>query len=129
LKFYRNGVVGDDKLAKGYEVTGKTLDSVVEEIHEGVINNIKEVNDKILSNLAIAGAQEEKKYVVIYYYDDEIISLHFKAISAMSILKDKFIFLALFEPSSDLLEQLTIKTLPAIGGVLPGETEDAKDLK
>lgn len=66
---------------------------------------------------------------MIYYYDDEIVSLHYKAISAMEILKDKFVFFSLYDPSSDLLDQLQIKTLPAMGGVLPGETEESSDLK
>lgn len=57
----------------------------MEEIYDGIEDSVKEVNDKILSNLAITAAKEEKKFVVIYYYNEDKVSLDFKAIAGIKL--------------------------------------------
>ena len=73
-------------------------------MHDGLENNVKEVNDKILNNLAISGAKDERKFVVVYYYNDDYISIHYKAISGLSIFKDSFMFLAYHNPPQEMLK-------------------------
>jgi hypothetical protein len=97
IKFYRNGQTGEDKLTKGYEIMNAKYKDMVEELHEGISHNVKEVTEQILSNIAVSAAQEGK-YVLIYYYNDEAVSLHFKAISGLKIFSDDFVFLAYSNP-------------------------------
>ena len=73
----------------------------MEEIHEGIDHEIKEVSEKIFSNLAISHAVEDKKNVIVYFYNDEKISLHFKALSAIKFLKDDFVFMSVYDPSEE----------------------------
>jgi aromatic ring-cleaving dioxygenase len=82
----------------------KKFNDLVEEVHDGLDSNVKEISEKILSNMAINYAVEERKNVLIYYYNDERVSIHVKAVSAMSILQDKFAFLAVSAPSEQLLK-------------------------
>jgi len=60
--------------------------AILEEIHEGMTNNVKEISEKILSSISVNHAVEEKKNVLIYFYNEGTVSLHFKALSTMSIL-------------------------------------------
>ena len=76
----------------------------MEEIHEGLEHDIKEVSEKIFNNLAISAAVEEKKNVIVYMYNDERISLHFKALSAVKYLKDDFVFMSVFDPSETYIQ-------------------------
>ena len=62
-------------------------EDLLQELHDGMESNIKEVNENILNTMAIAGAQEGK-YAIIYYYDDEQTNLDYKTISTMSIFSD-----------------------------------------
>lgn len=79
--------------------------------------------------MAINYATEEKKNVLIYYYNDERVSIHYKAISTMKILKDKFAFLSISAPSEELLKGHNFQTLPALGGVLATTGDDTSDVK
>ena len=92
--------MGEEKNQKSFEINHKSkLDVIMDEIHESLENEIKEVNEKILNTIAINHATEEKKNVLIYFYQSGPISLHFKAISGMAILKDSFAFLSVPDPS------------------------------
>jgi hypothetical protein len=87
-------------LAKSHEIFLKSdFGSIVEEIHESFEHNVKEISEKILSNMAISHATEDKKNVVVYYYNNDKVSIHFKALSSLRILQEDFVFLALFNPS------------------------------
>ena len=90
----------------------------MEEIHNGMDPQIKDVNDKILGNMAINYAVEEKKNVLIYFYTDGLVSLHFKALSTFSILQDNFAFLSISDPSQQVLDSFQVKSVPGIAGVL-----------
>jgi hypothetical protein len=76
----------------------------MEEIHEGIEHDIKEVSEKIFNNLAVSSAVEEKKNVIVYFYNDERVSLHYKALSAVKFLKDDFVFMSVFDPSDTYTE-------------------------
>mmetsp|Transcript_24206 Transcript_24206/g.23783 ORF Transcript_24206/g.23783 Transcript_24206/m.23783 type:complete len:167 (+) Transcript_24206:973-1473(+) len=128
LKFYKNGLLGSDKMKKAYQILSTYYDSFLEELHEGMDHNIKEVNERILSNMAISGAQEGK-FVVIYYYEDEFTSLDYKAISSLRIFRDDFVFLSFSNPSEELVGQLGLKGLPGISGILPAEDDNDDQLK
>lgn len=51
--------------------------------------------------MAVSSAQD-RKWVIIYYYNDDRISLDFKAISALDIFKDDFVFMAFYNPSQEV---------------------------
>lgn len=69
MRFYKNNLLGEDKNVKSFEIFLKNkFDSIMDEIHESLDHDIKEVNEKILNNLAINHAVEEKKNVLIYFY-------------------------------------------------------------
>lgn len=74
-------------------------------------------------------AVEQRKYSVIYYYDEGKISLHFKALSEMAILKEDFIFLALSNPDEQTLTSLQIKKMPALAGVIPPKNSDSDQVQ
>ena len=61
---------------------------------------------------------EEKKHVIIYLYKKGSVSLHYKALSTMSLLQDNFAFVAIYDPSDDLVQGFGLKKLPAIIGVI-----------
>jgi hypothetical protein len=61
---------------------------------------------------------EEKKTVVFYFYDEGQVSLHFKALSGLSILKDDFVFMSCSNPSQQLMESLQIRSLPGVAGLI-----------
>lgn len=50
-------------------------------------------------NVASSAALEEKKNVVFYFYEEGRVSLHIKALSALPILKESFVFMSLTNPS------------------------------
>ena len=105
LRFYKNNIFGEEKNQKSFEIyLKKKVDDILDEIHESLDTDIKEVNEKILNNLAINYASEEKKNVLIYYYNSGPVSIHFKALSGLAILKDSFRFLSVPDPSETLLE-------------------------
>ena len=79
--------------------------------------------------MAVNYATEEKKNVLIYYYNEEKVSIHYKAISTMSILKDKFAFLSISAPSEEILKGHNFQSLPALGGVLASTSDEATDIK
>jgi hypothetical protein len=44
LKLYKNGIVGDDKLKTSYEIVSKEYDMIMDELFDGLVDNVKEVN-------------------------------------------------------------------------------------
>ena len=61
-------------------------------------------------------AKDEQKNVVYYMYrDDQEISLDFKAVSEMSLLKEDSVFLAMQNPSPEFFKGLDMRMLPVIG--------------
>jgi len=101
----------------------------MEEIHEGLEHDIKEVSEKIFNNLAVSAAVEEKKNVIVYLYNDERISLHFKALSAVKYLKDDFVFMSVFDPSETYIQTFQLQRLPAVAGILKATGDDATTAK
>jgi hypothetical protein len=53
LRFYKNNVFGEDKNAKSFEIyINEKLDSIMEEIHEGMDHEVKETSEKIMMSVA-----------------------------------------------------------------------------
>lgn len=78
MRFFKNNLFGDDKLNKSFEIyMNKDYNTILEEVHEGILNNVKEINEKILQSISISTAVEEKKTVVIYFYDTDEVDIHF----------------------------------------------------
>jgi hypothetical protein len=48
---------------------------------------------------------EEGKVGAIYFYNDDSISMQYKALSAVKVLKNKMVFLALANPSDEIMKQ------------------------
>jgi hypothetical protein len=73
--------------------------TLIEELHDGMESNVKEINEKILSSISVNYAVEQKKNVLIYFYKSDQVSIHFKALSTFSALQDYFVFVSLSDPS------------------------------
>ena len=57
MRFFKNVQTGEEKLSKSFEIyTTKDFDSLMEEVHENIENNVKEISEKILSNMAVTYA-------------------------------------------------------------------------
>lgn len=84
------------------------MDSIIDEIHEGIDHDVRETSEKIMMNVAQSYALESKKNVVFYFYQNGRVSIHIKALSAMQILKDDFVFISVTEPSQDLIDSFQI---------------------
>lgn len=107
LRFYKNNIFGEEKNQKSFEIyLTNTYDTILEEIDEGFDSEVRETSEKILMNVAQSYALEEKKTVVFYFYETGRVSLHIKALSALPILKDVFVFMSCTNPSDALREQL-----------------------
>ena len=129
MRFFKNNIYGDEKIKQSFEIYTKKLDEVIEEIHEGIDHEVKEVTEKILNNIVIGHAVEDKKNVIIYFYNDERISLHIKALSAMPILKEDFVFVAVYGPEAETLKGFNINQLPGVAGVIKAEGDDISSAK
>ncbi len=55
-------------------------------------------------NVASNYALEEKKTVVMYFYEEGRVSLHIKALSALPILKEDYVFMSVSGVSEDLMK-------------------------
>jgi hypothetical protein len=66
---------------------------------------VRETSEKIMMNVASSYALEEKKTVVFYLYETGRVSIHIKALSAVPILKDEFVFMSVTSPSEDMMKQ------------------------
>ena len=87
MRFYKNILNTDDKFAKSFEIyLDSDYESLLEEIHDGIESNVKDISEKILSSVSINHAVEQKKNVLVYFYKDGLVSLHFKALSTVPIL-------------------------------------------
>ena len=130
LRFYKNNLFGEEKNAKSFEIyINKKLDAIVDEIHEGIDHDVRETSEKIMMNVAQSYALESKKNVVFYFYQTGRVSIHIKALSAMQILKDDFVFISVTEPSQDLLDSFQIQKMPAIAGILPPAPEQPDSIR
>jgi hypothetical protein len=72
---------------------------------------------------------EEKKNVVFYFYQEGRVPLHLKALSAMQILKDDFVFMSVTGPSQDLMDTFQLQKLPALAGLLPPAPEQPEAIR
>ena len=105
MRFYRNNMFGEEKNAKSFEIyINEKLESIMEEIHEGMDHDVKETSEKIMMSVAQSHALEEKKHVVFYFYKTGRVSLHIKALSSLAILRDDFVFMSVTEPSQTLID-------------------------
>ena len=104
LRFYKNNILGEDKNKHSFEIYLKKFAEVMDEIHDGVESEVKEVTEKILNSIIIGHAVEDKKNCIIYFYNDDRISLHIKALSSLPIMKEYFVFIAVFGPAEDTLQ-------------------------
>jgi hypothetical protein len=53
LRFFRNNIFGEEKNAKSFEIyINDKLDSIMEEIHEGMDHDVKETSEKIMMSVA-----------------------------------------------------------------------------
>ncbi len=95
----------------------------MEEIVDGFDHDVRETSEKILMNVAQSHALEEKKTVVFYFYETGRVSIHIKALSALAILKEDFVFMSCTSPSEAMRENLQLKELPTIAGILPPTSE------
>jgi len=123
LRFYKNAMTGDEKKDKSFEIyiKGKKYDDIMEEIDEGLVNEVREISEAILSNMAQTYAVDEQKHILLYFYKEGRISPHIKALSTHPFLKEEVVFFSIFEPSQNLVEGLQLRQLPALGGVLKAE--------
>jgi translation elongation factor EF-Tu-like GTPase len=109
LRFYSNNQFGEEKNQKSFEIyINNKIESILDEIHEGIDHDVRETSEKIAMNVASSYALEEKKTVVFYFYETGRVSLHIKALSALSILKDDFVFMSVTGPSEDMMKQFQI---------------------
>ncbi len=124
LRFYKNNVFGDEKKQKSFEIyIGNKVDAIIDEIHEGIDHDVRETSEKILMNVAQSHALEEKKTVVMYFYKEGRVSIHIKALSALPILKEDYVFMSVSGASEDLMKSLQIQKLPGLAGILPPAPE------
>lgn len=127
LRFYKNNLFGEEKNEKSFEIfINEKLDAIIDEVHEGIDHDVRETSEKIMMNVASSYALEEKKTVVFYIYESGRVSIHLKALSGLSILKDDFVFISVTSPSDDMMKQFQIQKIPTIVGILP-PTPDAPD--
>jgi translation elongation factor EF-Tu-like GTPase len=97
---------GDEKNQKSFEIyLSEKIDAIIDEVHEGIDHDVRETSEKIMMNVASSYALEEKKTVVFYFYETGRVSIHIKALSALPILKDEFVFMSVTQPSEDLMKQ------------------------
>jgi hypothetical protein len=131
LRFYPNNQFGEDKNQKSFEIYLKDskFEAILDEIHEGVEHDVRETSEKILLNVAQSYAVEEKKNVVFYFYQEGRVPLHLKALSAMQILKDDFVFMSVTGPSQDLMDTFQLQKLPALAGLLPPAPEQPEAIR
>lgn len=130
MRFYRNNLFGEEKNQKSFEIfVNQKVDLIIDEIHNSIESDIKEVSEQIFNNLLVSHAVEDKKNVLVYFYDDERISLHFKALSSMQILKDDFVFMSLFDPSETVTQGFQLQKLPSVAGILKADGDDISTAK
>lgn len=129
MKFYKNNIYGDEKLKNSYEVYHKKFDEVMDEIHDGIESEVKEVTEKILNSIIVGHAVEDKKHCIIYFYNDDRISLDIKALSAFPIIRNDYVFIAVYGPSEETLAGFQVKTLPGVAGVIKAEGDDISSAK
>lgn len=132
LRFFKNNLFGEDKLAKSFEIliAGKVkLDAVLEEVHDGIEHEVRETSEKILMNVASSHALEEKKTVVFYFYDQGDVSLHVKALSALPIIKESFVFMSVSDPSDYLRDGFKMQQLPFVGGIMPPPPDQPENVR
>lgn len=59
LRFYKNNIFGDEKNQKSFEIYLTTkIEPILDEIFDGMDSDVKEVSEKILSNMAVNYAVE-----------------------------------------------------------------------
>lgn len=96
---------GEEKNEKSFEIfINEKLDAIIDEVHEGIDHDVRETSEKIMMNVASSYALEEKKTVVFYIYESGRVSIHLKALSGLSILKDDFVFMSVTSPSEDMMK-------------------------
>ena len=104
LRFYKNNLFGEEKSQKSFEIyINNKLESIMDEIHEGIEFDVRETSEKILMNVAQSHALEDHKNVIFYFYEEGRVSLHIKALSVLPILKDSYVFMSLTNPSETIL--------------------------
>jgi hypothetical protein len=104
LRFYKNNLFGDEKNQKSFEIyLSDKIDAIIDEVHEGIDHDVRETSEKIMMNVASSYALEEKKTVVFYFYETGRVSIHIKALSALNILKDEFVFMSVTQPSEEMM--------------------------
>jgi hypothetical protein len=130
LRFYRNNLLGEEKNQKSFELTEtSSLEAVLDEVHDSIDSDVKEMTEKIIMNVATSVVVEEKKNVVFYFYETDRVSLHVKALSALPILRDSFVFMSLTNPSQQFAEQFQISKMPTIAGILPPPPDQPENIR
>ena len=130
LRFYKNNLFGEDKNAKSFEIfLGTKVEPIMDEIHEGIDSDVRETSEKIFLNVAQSHALEDKKNVVFYFYSEGRVSLHIKALSALPILKNNFVFMSISGPSQNIIDIYQLKKLPTIAGLLPPSPESPDNIR
>jgi hypothetical protein len=67
--------------------------------------------------------------VVFYFYSEGRVSLHIKALSALPILKDDFVFMSISGPSQNIIDSFQLKKLPTIAGLLRPSPESPDNIR
>lgn len=130
LRFYKNNLFGEEKKQKSFEIyLNEKIETIMEEIHEGIDHDVRETSEKILMNVASSYALEEKKTVVMYFYKEGRVSIHIKALSTLPILKDDYVFMSVSGASDDLIQSMQIQKLPAIVGIMPPAPENPDNVR
>ncbi len=88
------------------------------------MHEVREVNERYVSNQAVNNAVELRKHTLILFFDEPHISLQFKAVSALEWLQDDFVFASVRNPSENLKKDYFITRMPAIRGALAPLKED-----
>ena len=124
-RFYKNRVYGEQKSVQSVELDLGTFEGIeaemsriVEQMHENFVHEVREINERYVSNQAVNNAVELRKHTLILFFDEPHISLQYKAISALEWLQDDFVFVSVRNPSQTLQKDYFIKKMPAVRGAL-----------
>ena len=98
-------------------------------MHENLVHEVREINERYVDTHAVNTAVELRKNTLMYFFNEpDQVSLHFKAISALEWLQDDFTFVSVANPQPSKLQDYFISSLPAIRGALAPQTEEDDDV-
>jgi hypothetical protein len=120
LKFFPNSEAGEQKLNQAFGILfnkeSKHVDSVLEEVSEGMQHTITEISPAIFNSMIVNYAQQQQKNIVYFMYaEGQAVSIAFKALSTHPLFKEDSVFLSLFNPPLQMFPGLKQEMMPSIG--------------